>query len=113
MRRVGEAIGFRTGRCSGFIHYTGLFMSIIDYLATNQIMVGVACSSKKQLIEQLAERAAELTGLCQRSLFEIVMSRERLGQHRHWQRYCDSTCRASGFDAHFGHHCRLDKSGRF
>jgi len=54
-------------------------MSIIDYLATNQIMVGVACSSKKQLIEQLAERAAELTGLCQRSLFEIVMSRERLG----------------------------------
>ncbi len=54
-------------------------MSIIDYLATNQIMVGVACSSKKQLIEQLAERAAELTGLCQRGLFEIVMSRERLG----------------------------------
>ena len=54
-------------------------MSIIDYLATNQIMVGVACSSKKQLIEQLAERAAELAGLCQRSLFEIVMSRERLG----------------------------------
>ena len=54
-------------------------MSIIDYLATDQIMVGVACSSKKQLIEQLAERAAELTGLCQRSLFEIVMRRERLG----------------------------------
>jgi PTS system nitrogen regulatory IIA component len=54
-------------------------MPIIDYLATDQIMVGVAGSSKKQLIEQLAERAAELTGLCQRSLFEIVMRRERLG----------------------------------
>jgi 6-phosphogluconolactonase/glucosamine-6-phosphate isomerase/deaminase len=36
-------------------------MSIIDYLAADQIMVGVAGSSKKQVIEQLAERAAELT----------------------------------------------------
>ena len=54
-------------------------MSIIDYLTAEQIMVGVAGSSKKQLIEQLAQRAAELTGLCQRSLFEIVMRRERLG----------------------------------
>jgi hypothetical protein len=33
---------------------------------------------KLQLIEQLAERAAELTGLCQRSLYEIAMRRERL-----------------------------------
>ena len=54
-------------------------MSIIDYLATDQIMVGVSGSSKKQVIERLAERAAKLTGLCQRSLFEIVMRRERLG----------------------------------
>ena len=54
-------------------------MSIIDYIAADQIMVGVAGSSKKQLIEQLTERAAELTGLCRRSLFEIVMRRERLG----------------------------------
>ena len=54
-------------------------MSIIDYLAADQVMVGVSGSSKKQVIEQLTERAAELTGLCQRSLFEIVMRRERLG----------------------------------
>lgn len=54
-------------------------MSIIDYLAADQIMVGVAGSSKKQVIEQLAERAANLTGLGQRSLFEMIMRRERLG----------------------------------
>ena len=74
-----HGFGFGTGRGTGFIHSTGLFMSIIDFLVADQIMVGVACSSKKQLIEQLAERAAELTGLCQRSLFEIAMRRERLG----------------------------------
>ena len=71
--------GFGPGRCKLFIHSAGLFMSIIDYIAADQIMVGVAGSSKKQLIEQLTERAAELTGLCRRSLFEIVMRRERLG----------------------------------
>ena len=71
--------GFGSMRCTGSIHFTGLFMSIIDYLAADQIMVGVAGSSKKQVIEQLADRAAKLTGLCQRSLFEIVMRRERLG----------------------------------
>ena len=71
--------GFGSMRCTGSIHFTGLFMSIIDYLAADQIMIGVAGSSKKQVIEQLADRAAKLTGLCQRSLFEIVMRRERLG----------------------------------
>lgn len=71
--------GVGPGRCKGFIHSAGLSMSIIDYIAADQIMVGVAGSSKKQLIEQLTERAAELTGLCRRSLFEIVMRRERLG----------------------------------
>ena len=54
-------------------------MSIINYLTADQIMVGVAGSIKKQLIEQLAERTAELNGLCQRSLFEIVMRHEHLG----------------------------------
>ena len=71
--------GLRREHCKGIIHTAGLFMSIIDYIAADQIMVGVAGSSKKQLIEQLTERAAELTGLCRRSLFEIVMRRERLG----------------------------------
>ena len=80
LRRVGKAcFGFGPSRCIDSIHSAGLFMSIIDYLATGQIMVGVTGSSKKHLIEQLAERAAELTSLCQRSLFEIVMRRERLG----------------------------------
>jgi nitrogen PTS system EIIA component len=74
-----HSFGSGIRRCTGFVHLTGFFMSIIDYFAAEQIMLGVAGSSKKQLIEQLAKRAAELTDLCQRSLFEIVMRRERLG----------------------------------
>ena len=41
-------------------------------------MVGVAGSSKKQLIEQFAKRTAELTGLGEGSLFQIVIRRGRL-----------------------------------
>ena len=54
-------------------------MSIIDYIAVGQIMVGVVSSSKKQLIEQLAEHGAALTGISPLCLFEMIMRRERLG----------------------------------
>ena len=54
-------------------------MFIIDYIAVGQIMVGVVSSSKKQLIEQLAEHGAALTGISPRCLFEMIMRRERLG----------------------------------
>ena len=47
-----------------FFHSAGLFMPIIDRIAADQTMVDVAGSSKKQVIEQLAERAAEPTVLC-------------------------------------------------
>ena len=40
-----HGFGFGTGRGTGFIHSTGLFMSIIDHLAADQIMVDVVCSS--------------------------------------------------------------------
>lgn len=54
-------------------------MSIIDYLDANSVLLGVDSSSKKQAIEQLAGRAATLTGLGKRFLLAIVMRRERLG----------------------------------
>ena len=41
--------GFGPRRCKSFIHSAGLLMSIIDYIAADQIMVGVAGSSKKQI----------------------------------------------------------------
>ena len=54
-------------------------MSILDYFGTNHILVGLPSRSKKQVIEELAERVATLTGLSPRSLLDIVMRRERLG----------------------------------
>ena len=74
-----EARSLGTWNYPGIIRSKVLFISILDYLAANQIIIGVTGSSKKQVVEQLAKRAAKLTGLCQRGLFEIVMRRQRLG----------------------------------
>ena len=54
-------------------------MSIVDYLDTNKVLIDVPGRSKKQVIEELAERLATLTGLSQRCLLDMVMRRERLG----------------------------------
>ena len=54
-------------------------MSIIDYLDTNQVLIDVPSRSKKQVIEELAERVAMLTNLSQRCLLDMIMRRERLG----------------------------------
>jgi PTS system nitrogen regulatory IIA component len=54
-------------------------MSIVDYLDTNQVLIGVPSRSKKQVIEELTTRVATLTGLSPRCLLDLVMRRERLG----------------------------------
>ncbi|MEK9911150.1 MAG: PTS sugar transporter subunit IIA [Candidatus Puniceispirillum sp.] len=54
-------------------------MSAFELPAATQIMVGLDASSKKQLVEQLAERAADITGLPRRTFFDAIMRRERLG----------------------------------
>ena len=54
-------------------------MSIVDYLDIHQLLIGVPSRSKKQAIEELAKRAATLTGLNHRCLLDMVMRRERLG----------------------------------
>ena len=54
-------------------------MSIVEYLDIKQVLTGVPSRSKKQVIEELAERVSTLTGLSQRSLLDLVMRRERLG----------------------------------
>ena len=54
-------------------------MSIVDYLDTDQVLIGVPSRSKKQVIEDLAESVATLTGLSRRCLLDMLMRRERLG----------------------------------
>lgn len=54
-------------------------MELNDLLASESIIPLLKASSKKQVIQELSERAAQLTGLPQRQIFEKLLQRERLG----------------------------------
>jgi PTS system nitrogen regulatory IIA component len=54
-------------------------MEILDLLVPEAVLPSLKAQSKKQLLQELAQRAAELTGLPERRIFETLIERERLG----------------------------------
>lgn len=54
-------------------------MEILDLLTSKSVMTCVRASSKKQVLHELAKQAAELTGLHERKIFDVLLERERLG----------------------------------
>lgn len=54
-------------------------MDLHDLLSPDAIMADVRASSKKQLLQQLSQRAALLTGKDERRVLEVILERERLG----------------------------------
>jgi len=54
-------------------------LHLSDLIAEDAILPGLRSHSKKQVLQDLSERAALLTGLEAREIFETVLARERLG----------------------------------
>ena len=54
-------------------------MPLIDLVASNAILPALKVNSKKQALHELAARAAVLTGQNERTIFDILMQREKLG----------------------------------
>ncbi len=54
-------------------------MEISEFLAPECVVDALRVPSKKQALQELAQRAAELTSLHERTIFDIVLERERLG----------------------------------
>ncbi len=54
-------------------------MDIVDLLAPEAVIASLKAQNKKQLLQELAEHAARLTGLPERRIFETLIERERLG----------------------------------
>jgi nitrogen PTS system EIIA component len=54
-------------------------MDLSDLITPDAIMPSVKVSSKKQLLQEMAGRAAALTGLVERQIFDVLLQRERLG----------------------------------
>lgn len=54
-------------------------MEIADLLSADSVLPKLRVSGKKQALQELAKRAATLTQLPERQIFDVILERERLG----------------------------------
>jgi PTS system nitrogen regulatory IIA component len=54
-------------------------MDLSDLIEVSAVMPALKVNSKKQLLQVLSERAAQLTGLSERLVFDTILQREKLG----------------------------------
>ena len=54
-------------------------MELAEMIGPKDVVANLRVTSKKQAIQELARRAAELTGQPERAIFEVLIERERLG----------------------------------
>jgi PTS system nitrogen regulatory IIA component len=54
-------------------------MSTTDLVALNAIIPALKVNGKKQALQEIASKAAELTGQSERAIFETLLQREKLG----------------------------------
>jgi PTS system nitrogen regulatory IIA component len=54
-------------------------MALNDIVALNAVIPALKINGKKQAIQEIAARAAELSGLSERVIFETLLQREKLG----------------------------------
>jgi len=54
-------------------------MDLSDLIEVSAVMPTLKANSKKQLLQLLAEKAATVTGLAEREIFDTILQRERLG----------------------------------
>lgn len=54
-------------------------MALADLIAQDAVLPTLKANSKKQLLQELAAKASDLTGLPEREIFDVILQRERLG----------------------------------
>lgn len=54
-------------------------MALADLLVQDAVLPALKAHSKKQLLQELAVKAATVTGLPEREIFDVILQRERLG----------------------------------
>jgi len=54
-------------------------MDLTDFIAPEAVLANIKAGSKKQVLNELAARAAKLTGIDEHKIFDRLLERERLG----------------------------------
>jgi len=84
-------------------------MPLLDFLAPAAVIPALRASSKKQALQELAEVAARLTGLEERTIYEVLLQRERLGSTGIGDGVAIPHAKLAKLDSIFGIVARLDK----
>ncbi|MEJ8570544.1 PTS IIA-like nitrogen regulatory protein PtsN [Microbaculum marinum] len=84
-------------------------MDLSDLIQQDAIVPGLKANSKKQVIQELAERAGTLLDLPARDIFDHLLQRERLGSTGIGQGVAIPHAKLSKIDGLFGMFARLDK----
>ena len=88
-------------------------MQITDFIEPHRIHIGVKATSKKQILEFLAKIGSVETGLAERSIFDVLVERERLGSTGVGKRAAIPHGRIPLLDSLLGIFFRLDRAVEF
>ncbi|TDI61550.1 MAG: PTS IIA-like nitrogen-regulatory protein PtsN [Alphaproteobacteria bacterium] len=84
-------------------------MEMTDLLTPDSVIDGLKVTSKKQLLQDLSDRASVLTGLNAREVLETILARERLGTTGVGQGIAIPHGRMDDLDRIYGLFARLNK----
>jgi len=85
-------------------------MDLSDLVKPDAILPSVKASSKKQVLQALAEKAAAITGRQEREIFETLVQREKLGSTGVGGGIAIPHGKLADFDRIFGLFARLQKA---
>ena len=88
-------------------------MEINELISAESVIPNLRASSKKQALQDLARRAADITGLHERAIFDVLMERERLGTTGVGNGIAIPHGKMANLDRLYGLFARLDHSVDF
>jgi PTS system nitrogen regulatory IIA component len=88
-------------------------MELNTILEDGAIVANLKATSKKQALQELARRAADVTGLDERAIFSVLMDRERLGTTGVGNGIAIPHGKLAEVDRVYGIFARLDKAVDF
>jgi PTS system nitrogen regulatory IIA component len=83
-------------------------MEIKELLSPDAVVSHLKATRKKQLLQELSQRAAQVTGIAERRIFETLNERERLGSTGMGQGIAVPHGRFAGLERITGMFARLD-----
>jgi PTS system nitrogen regulatory IIA component len=84
-------------------------MEIADLITPHSVIAQLRATNKKQVLQELAKRGASMTGIHERTIYDVLIERERLGSTGIGMGIGIPHGRLSGLDRLCGIFARLDR----